>query len=217
MNACRVVIADDHMMLRRGIRQIIETKEKASVVGEAGNGIELLRLLSITPADFVILDISMPQMRGIEAAREIKAAHPNLKILFLSMHKRKEYLYQAFSSGADGYLLKDDTDTELLTAMDTIMAGKVFLSSILTRDLPDIMTDIFRNGATPPERKLSVREGEVLKLVAEGSSNKEIAAILCISARTVEHHRASIMKRLDLKTLADLIKYAIREGYTSSN
>lgn len=217
MKACRVVIADDHTMLRRGICQVIETKKGVSVVGEAGDGIELLRLLNTLSADIVILDISMPKMRGIEAAREIKAAYPNIKILFLSMHKRKEYLYQAFSAGANGYLLKEDTDTQLLIALDTLLAGKVFLSSILLGNLPDILIDIFQKSANAREEKLSPREAQVLKLVADGLANKDIANFLCISARTVEHHRASIMKRLDLKTLADLIKYAIREGYTSEN
>ncbi len=217
MKACRVVIADDHTMLRRGICQVIETKKGVSVVGEASDGIELLSLLTTLSADLVILDISMPRMRGIEAAREIKSAYPNIKILFLSMHKRKEYLYQAFSAGANGYLLKEDTDTQLLTALDTLLAGKVFLSSILLGNLPDILIDIFQKSANPGEEKLSPREAQVLKLVADGLANKDIANLLCISARTVEHHRAGIMKRLDLKTLADLIKYAIREGYTSEN
>jgi DNA-binding NarL/FixJ family response regulator len=215
MKACRVVIADDHAMLRRGICQIIETKKGVSVVGEAGDGIELLNLLSTRPADLVILDISMPRMRGIEAAREIRTAYPDIKILFLSMHKRKEYLYHAFSAGANGYLLKEDTDTEILTAMDTILAGKAFLSSILIKEMPDILTDIVKSGFNSPGKTLSSREEEVLTLLAQGESNKKIADILCISTRTVEHHRASIMKRLDLRTLADLIKYAIREGYTS--
>jgi DNA-binding NarL/FixJ family response regulator len=217
MKACRVVIADDHTMLRRGICQVIETKKGVSVVGEASDGIELLSLLNTLSADIVILDISMPRMRGIEAAREIKATYPHIKILFLSMHKRKEYLYQAFLAGANGYLLKEDTDTQLLIALDTLRAGKVFLSSILLGNLPDILMDIFQKSANPGEENLSPREAQVLKLVADGLANKDIAKTLCISARTVEHHRASIMKRLDLKTLADLIKYAIREGYTSEN
>ncbi|ACN14538.1 two component transcriptional regulator (LuxR family protein) [Desulforapulum autotrophicum HRM2] len=215
MKACRVVIADDHAMLRRGICQVIETQEGVSVVGEVGDGIELLNLLSTQPADLVILDISMPKMSGIEAAKKIRATYPGIKILFLSMHKRNEYLYHAFSAGANGYLLKEDTDTEILTAMDTILEGKAFLSSIFTKDMPDILTDMVKNGSSFPGGTLSPREEEVLTLLAEGKSNKKIADILCISTRTVEHHRASIMKRLDLRTLADLIKYAIRHGYTS--
>lgn len=217
MKPSRVVIADDHIMLRRGIREIIEMEKKFIVVGEAGDGIELLALLNTTPADLVILDISMPKMRGIEAAQEIKSIYPNIKILFLSMHKRKVYLYHAFSAGANGYLLKEDTDTELLIAMNFILKGKAFVSSILIRETPDILTDIFSTGFHTPEEKLTSREGEVLKLLAEGSSSKEIAHILCISTRTVEHHRANMMRKLDLKTLADLIKYAIREGYTTEN
>lgn len=217
MSVCRVVIADDHTMLRKGICQVIETQKAFSVVGEAGDGVELLNILSTTPAEVVILDISMPRMRGIEAAREIRSLYPNIKILFLSMHKRKEYLFHAFSAGANGYLLKEDTDTELLIAMDTILGGKAFLSSILVKDMPDILTDIVKNGFNLPEEKLSLREGEVLKLLAEGVPNKGIAQILCISTRTVEHHRASIMKKLDLGTLADLIKYAIRGGYTTDD
>lgn len=215
MKACRVVIADDHAMLRRGICQVIETQKGVSVVGEAGDGIELLNLLGTQPADIVIIDISMPKMNGLEAARKIRKAYPDIKILFLSMHKRNEYLYHAFSAGANGYLLKEDTDTEILTAMETILEGKTFLSSIFMKNMPDILTDIARNGFKPPGETLSSREEEVLTLLAGGNSNKKIADILCISTRTVEHHRASIMKRLDLHTLADLIKYAIRHGYTS--
>ncbi len=215
MKACRVVIADDHAMLRRGICQVIETQKGVSVVGEVGDGIELLNLLRTRPADLVILDISMPKMSGIEAAKKIRVAYPDIKILFLSMHKRNEYLYHAFSAGANGYLLKEDTDTEILTAMDTILEGKAFLSSIFTKDMPDILTDMVKNGFNFSDGTPSPREEEVLTLLAEGKSNKKIADILCISTRTVEHHRASIMKRLDLRTLADLIKYAIRHGYTS--
>jgi DNA-binding NarL/FixJ family response regulator len=157
----------------------------------------------------------MPKMRGFEATREIKSNHPDINILILSMHKKKEYLYHAFSAGASGYLLKEDTDTELFTAIETIRRGEVYVSPLLQKELTSDLISLSSGDHILPKEPLSTREREVLKLIAEGKQSKEIAELLFISTRTVEHHRASIMKKLNLKQIADLVKYAIRKGYTT--
>ncbi len=215
MNPYRIVLADDHTMLRQGIKKIIEESEDMAVVGEASDGLELLSLLKKVTADMVILDISMPNLRGIEATREIKTSYPDTKVLILSMHKKKEYLYHSLSAGAEGYCLKEDTDTELFTGIDTIRRGGVFLSPILSRQMTDDFIEICKGEGKLPEEPLTTREREVLKLIAEGKANKEIAELLFISIRTVQHHRANLMEKLKIKNLADLVKYAIRMGYTS--
>lgn len=217
MDAYHIVLADDHPMLRRGIKKIIEESDDMVVVGEASDGLELLRMLKKGPPEMVILDISMPGLRGIEAAREIKMAYPEVKILILTMHKEKGYLQHALSARADGYLLKEDSDSELFTAIEAIRNGEIYLSPILAKDLKEDLIGSFRGGRDPLQESLTTREREVLKLIAEGKSSKEIADLLFISARTVQHHRASIKKKLKLNKVADLTKYAIRKGYTSES
>ncbi len=215
MNPYRIILADDHVMLRQGIKKIIEESEDMTVVSEANDGLELLRLLKKVPADMVILDISMPNLRGIEATREIKISYPDIKVMILSMHQKKEYLYHALSAGAEGFCLKEDTDTELFTGIDTIRKGGVYLSPILSRQMTDDFIEICKGEGKLPEEPLTTREREVLKLLAEGKANKEIAELLYISIRTVQHHRANLMEKLKIKNLAELVKYAIRMGYTS--
>ena len=215
MKPYRIVLADDHVLLRQGLKKILEKTADLEVVGEAGNGIELLHLLRKLNSRMVILDISMPNMRGIEALHEIKTIRSDLKILILTMHKDKEYLHQAISAGADGYLLKEDADTELFSAIETVRQGKIYLSPYFTNDLADEWAKIHRGESKPfsePER-LTTREKEILKLIAEGKSSKEIAELLFISVRTVEHHRANIMNKLNLKKTASLVQYAIQKGY----
>lgn len=215
MKTYRIILADDHVMLRQGIKKIIEESEDMTVVGEAGDGLELLRLMQKVEADMVILDISMPNLRGIEATREIKTSYPDTKVMILSMHQKKEYLYHALSAGAEGFCLKEDTDTELFTGIDTIRRGGVYLSPILSRQMTNDFIEICRGEGKLPEEPLTTREREVLKLLAEGKANKEIADLLCISIRTVQHHRANIMEKLKINNIAELVKYAIRMGYTS--
>ena len=217
MNAYRVVVADDHTMLRQGVMRIIEESKDLTVIGEAGDGLELLNLLKKVRPDMVVLDISMPNMRGIEAVPEIKMIHPEARILMLSMHKQKEYLYEAFSAGAHGYLLKEDTDLELITAIEKIRSGFAYLSPTLSEYLTNDLINICRNDKKPLSDPLTNREREVLKLIAEGKSNKEAAGLLFISTKTVEHHRARIMKKLGLKNITELVKYAIQKKYTSSD
>jgi DNA-binding NarL/FixJ family response regulator len=185
------------------------------VVGEAGDGLNLLHLLKKETPDLVILDISMPNLRGIEAASEIKQSHPGVDVLILSMHKRKEYLYHSLQAGAKGYLLKDDTDTELLSAIETIRQGGVYLSSLLSKELTADFVNICSGAAKPPQENLTTRERQILKLVADGKTSDEIADLLFISCRTVQNHRANIMKKLKINRTADLVKYALQHGYAT--
>jgi DNA-binding NarL/FixJ family response regulator len=217
VNAYHIMIADDHVMLRNGIKKIIEESDDMKVVAETGDGLELLNLLKNINPHMIILDISMPNLRGIEAAHEIKMVYPEIKIVILTMHKKKEYLYHALSAGADGYLLKEDTGEELLTAITKIREGGVYLSPILSEELTEELIGFYRNGRKHLDDPLTTREKEILKLIAEEKSSKEIANLLFISVRTVGHHRASIMKKLNINKIAGLVKYAIQKGYTSNS
>ncbi|HWI40142.1 MAG TPA: response regulator transcription factor [Verrucomicrobiae bacterium] len=200
MSAYRIVLADDHVLLRQGLRGIISGVQDLEVIGEAGDGIELLALLSTLKPDMVIVDISMPRLRGLEVLSSIRRKCTDAKILILTMHK--EYVHQAIAGGADGYLLKEDADRDLFTAVETIRHGGVYLSSRLAAD---------STGAAD-QGPLSKREREILNLVAEGRSSREVAELLFISVRTVETHRAHIMGKLGLNSTADLVKYAIQKG-----
>jgi DNA-binding NarL/FixJ family response regulator len=211
----RIMLADDHFLLRRGVRRIIDEADNMTVVGEASDGAELLDLLKNAVPDMAIVDISMPRIGGIEATREIKRAYPAVKVLVLTMHRNKEYLYRALTAGADGYLLKEDTERELFTAIDVIRGGEIYLSPAFSAELRDDLVEVLKAGGDLESEPLSLREQEVLKLIAEGKSNKEIADVLCISIRTVEHHRASIASKLDIRNVVDLVKYAIRKGYVT--
>jgi DNA-binding NarL/FixJ family response regulator len=212
-----IVLADDHVLFRQGIKRIIEEAEGLEIVGEVSDGLELIELLKHVTSHMVILDISMPNLRGIEATKEIKTTHPDVKVLILTMHKDMEYLYNVISAGAEGYLLKEDADTELFSAIETIRQGETYISPLLAKELKDDLIQIYRGKFQHPYENLSTREREIVKLIAEGKSTKEIADLLFISARTVEHHRAHIMEKLNIKKTADLIKYAIRKGYTTLN
>ncbi len=216
METYRIILADDHAMVRHGLRRIIEEMPDLEIIGEAPCGLELLSLLSHLTPDMVILDISMPNLRGIETTSELKAIHPNVKVLILTMHKNKEYLRQAISAGADGYLLKEDADAELISAIETIRRGKIYTSPLLSQELTEDWVQFSRGkGKIPSERDpLTTREKEVLKLISEGKLNREIADLFFISVRTVERHRANIMIKLNVKKTADLVKYAIEKGYS---
>lgn len=211
-----IILADDHVLLRQGLRRIIEEADDMKVIGEVGDGLELLRFMKIKTTQMVILDISMPNLRGLEAIREIRASHPGVRILVLTMHKDKEYMSQAISAGAQGYLLKEDADLELFAAIRKIREGGLYISPQLSEGLVSDWAKIRRGELTPlgEDEQLTTREIEVLKLIAEGKLSKDVANLLFISVRTVERHRANIMKKLNLKNMADLIKYAMRKGYS---
>ena len=217
-NAFKILLADDHVMFRRGVRSLIQRMENVEVVGEAGDGFELLRLLKEVHPHLVIVDISMPNLRGLEATREIKILNPGIKVLILSMHKEREYLYHALTAGAEGYLLKEDADGELISAIDTLRRGGTFISPLLSNQMADIFVDKCQARGEPRTsvgEPLTFREREIVKLIAEGKSSKEIGELLFISSRTVQHHRANIMRKLSLKKTADLVKYAIQKGYVT--
>jgi DNA-binding NarL/FixJ family response regulator len=211
-----ILLADDHVMFRRGVRRIIQGIGDVEVVGEASDGFELLELLKKTNPNLVILDISMPSLRGLEATREIKIINPEVKVLILTMHKDREYLCHAFSAGAEGYILKEDADSELLAAIETLRKGGTYISPLLSPQLADLFAEQAQPDRKPgiPGEPLTVREREIVKLIAEGKSSREIGRLLFISSRTVQHHRANIMRKLNIKKTADLVKYAIQKGYT---
>lgn len=218
MTPFHVVLADDHALIRQGLKKIIEEDQNFKVIGEVGDGLELLNFLRDTTPDLIVLDISMPNLRGIEAIAEAKKLCPKVKILLLTMHKNEQYFNCAMSAGADGYMLKEDSDSELLDAINTVLDGDMYVSAFFNELVRDKSLISFRN----KDRKtvgevLTTRERQVLKLVAEGETSRDIATKLSISTRTVEHHRANLMKKLQLKNAADLIRYAISKGYVSQN
>ena len=215
MGAYSIVLADDHVLVRQGLKRIIEESPDLQVVGEANDGLELLNLLNHVTPQLVILDIFMPNLRGIEAIHEIKKIHPELKVLILTMHKDKEYLYLSLSAGAKGYLLKEDADKELFNAIEKIRQGKTYISPHFSEEVFDDLVQIGKGEAKNvlESDPLTLREREVLKMIAEGKSSKEIAGALFISVFTVNNHRASIMEKLNLNKATDLVKYAIRKGY----
>ena len=216
MSPYRIVLGDDNISLRREIKQIIAASGDMKLVGEAGDGLDLLNLLKTVPADMIILDISMPNLKGVEVSREIHRIQPEIDILILTWIEKKEHLYQAFPTGANGFLFKEDITLELFSAIETVRQSSIYISPLLSRALSiDLLEKYNGMGHKFSDGPLTAREKEILTLLAEGKSSKEIAGFFSISARTVQHHRASIMKKLKLKRIAGLVKYAIRKGYTS--
>ena len=213
----KIILAEDHVLVREGIKKIIEAIPGLEVVGEVGDGLELLELLQGRAVDMVILDISMPSLPGIEATREIKKACPAVKVLILTMHKKTEYLNNAVAAGVDGYLLKEDAPKELLNAIEQIRQGMIYVSPLLASALVTLFVQNRRQVNDDLADQLSHREIEIITLIAEGKSSKEIAEILFLSFRTIQNHRTKIMKKLNLKKNTDLVKYAIRKGYTASS
>ena len=210
-----IVLADDHVLFRQGVRRILEGAPGLEVVGEADDGLALLALLEQWTPHLVVLDIAMPQMRGLEAIPEIKAMHPLLKVLMLTMHKERAYLRKAMAAGANGYLLKEDAESDLFGAIDKVRQGAAYVSPRLSDALVPVEAEECQGdqAATSEVGPLTLRESQVLKLLAEGKSSREIAGLLGLSSRTVEHHRANMMAKLGVKGVVDLVKYAIAEGY----
>lgn len=211
----RVVLADDHRMMRDGLRAVLE-RAGIEVVGEAATGHEALTEVRRLRPDVVVMDIGMPQLNGIDATRRLTAELHGLKVLALSMNADRRYVIAMLEAGAMGYLLKNSASDELLIALEAIVRGETYLSPAIAGS---VVAEAIQRGSAPrpsEQRELSVREREVLQLVAEGKSSKEIGAILQIAVPTVETHRRQIMEKLSLRTIAELTKYAIREGLTSS-
>jgi len=211
----QIFLADDHQILREGLGHIIRSEPDFEVAGEAGNGREALAAIERDRPDVAILDISMPGMTGIEVARQIKKFHPEIKVIILSRHDSEEYVNVLMKYGADGYVLKDSAGEDLIRAIRETLKGNVYLSPRLIKVLVAELPKFALSGLHAPDerifRKLTDRELEILKLVAEGKTNAGIAALLFISDKTVKTHRAAIMKKLGAHKVADLVKYAMQE------
>ena len=213
----RILLADDHTIVRQGLRKILEENRDWQVVGEAGNGREAVRLALELQPEVAILDIGMPLLNGIEAARQIARRLPDTKILILSMHADEAYIIQALEAGAKGYLLKDTADADLLGAVTAVIRGKSFFSPAVARVmLDDYVRRLRDRGIVDRYDTLSEREREIFQLIAEGKTNKEIAEILGVSPSTIETHRGHIMEKLDVHSAVEMVLYAVRKGIIST-
>jgi len=211
----RILIADDHKIVREGLRALIEKHENMEVVAEAETGLDAVRLTQRLAPDVVIMDLGMPQMNGIEATREITSGNEKIKVVALSMHSDKRFVLQMLKAGASAYLLKDSAFEELITAIKTVMSHQSFLSPKITDVVLKEYLQTVSRGDASVFSVLTHREREVLQMLAEGRSTKEIAASLGVSVKTIETHRQQIMDKLKIRSVAELTKYAIREGLTS--
>jgi len=211
----RILLADDHAIVRHGLAQAIEQEEDIEVVGQAENGLSTVELARELAPNIVIMDIAMPDLNGIEATRQIQRDLPDVKVIALSMHSEKHFVTEMFKVGAMGYLLKDCDYDELVRAVRTVAEGKTYLSPSVSGTVVDKM--IGREEGTPSNvfQVLTPREREVLQLMAEGNTTKQIGLLLHISPKTVEAHRLRIMNKLEIDNVAQLTKYAIQEGLTS--
>ena len=213
MNTVRIVLADDHTIMRNGLRLMLERQKEFQIVGEAGNGREALEVVHRAKPDVVILDIAMPLLNGIEAAKRIANDHPKTAVLILSMHADEGYILKALKAGARGYLLKDSAEADLIGAVRAICAGKAFFSPAVSKVLAeDYLRQVQQRGAEDPYDLLTARERELLQLVAELKPTKDIAAILGVSPHTVDTHRANLLQKLNLHSIPELILYAVRRG-----
>jgi two-component system, NarL family, response regulator NreC len=212
MEPYRILLADDHVLIRQGVRKILSDMPGTQVVGEANDGVEAIALIKEFVPDLAILDIGLPQVSGIEVAREIRKVLPDIKILILTMHKNKEYLYHAIAAGAQGYLLKEDSDEELFAAIETIRNGAIYVTKALSEFISTGISSLLVGEERRTPSVLTMREREILKLIAEGNTNTKIAGTLHISIRTVETHRANIMNKLSVKNTAELVRYVFQNG-----
>jgi len=208
----RILVADDHEIVRQGLRALIETRAGFVVCGEAANGREAVDKAAALKPDVLVLDIAMPELNGLEAARRIPAVSPRTQILVLSTHHDDALVHELIAAGVRGYVLKSDAAKDLVTAIESLSSGRPFFSA----QIADVVVDGFvGRGRLPPgdggaAARLTSREREVLQLLAEGRSTKEVAASLDIGIKTAETHRANLMKKLDLQTIAELVRYAVR-------
>ncbi|TKS64573.1 MAG: LuxR family transcriptional regulator [Nitrospira sp.] len=212
MNKPSVLMADDHSLILAGLRKLVEGE--CEVVGTVEDGRALVEAAQRLRPDLILLDISMPLLNGLEAARQLRTLVPDSKLIFLTMHASPTYATEAFQAGASGYLLKHSAAEELSQAIKSILQGRHYLTPLLTKEVMDsVLTP--STGERGKATALTARQREVLQLVAEGKGTKEIATILSLSVKTVEFHKARLMQQLDLHTIADLTKYAITQGITS--
>ncbi|HEX4595894.1 MAG TPA: response regulator transcription factor [Bryobacteraceae bacterium] len=204
----RVLLADDHAMVRKGFRLILEAQSDMEIAGEAGNGREAVELAEKLHPDVVVMDVAMPELNGIEATRRIAASSPHTRVLALSMHKDSVYVREILRAGARGYLLKDSIDTDLINAVRAVAKGDGYISP----GVSDAVLSDYRRHVTDPLDLLTSREREVLQMIAESKTNKEIAVTLNLSVYTVEAHRGKIMEKLNLHSTGELVRFAVRHG-----
>ncbi|AXK32439.1 DNA-binding response regulator [Streptomyces armeniacus] len=210
--AIRILLADDHTLVRRGVRLILDGEPGMRVVAEAGDGAEAIAMTRSHTVDLAVLDVAMPRMTGLQAARELAALHPGMRILMLTMYDNEQYFFQALRAGACGYVLKSVADRDLVAACRAAMRGESFLYPGAVTALIRNYLDRARQGEETPDHILTAREEEVLKLIAEGHSSKDIADLLVISVKTVQRHRANLLHKLGLHDRLELTRYAIRAG-----
>lgn len=211
INEIKIVLVDDHKLLRDGLRNIIEQRSNMHIVGEASDGREAIKVSSKLMPDVIVMDVAMPGMNGVEAAKQIHKAQPDIKIIGLSMHSGKQFIQGMFKAGAFGYLLKDGDADELIIAITTVVQNKKYLS----KDINQEFLAVLKSGEDIVKSHLSSREKEVLQLIAEGNSSKKIGEILFLSSKTIDVHRNNIMRKIDLHTIPELTKYAIQKGLTT--
>jgi DNA-binding NarL/FixJ family response regulator len=211
----RILVVDDHSVTRRGVKALIETRARWSVCGEAGTGSEAIRKAKQLKPNVVIMDLSLPELNGLEATRQIRQEVPQVRVLMLTMHDAEEAMRDALSAGASGYVLKSDLDVSLFTAIEALSQGNTFFSAKVS----EVIMDGFVKGSqsretpsNPPTTRLTPRQREIMRHLADGKLNKQVAGDLNISVKTVEAHRAQIMAKLNLRSFSDMVRYAVRNG-----
>jgi two-component system, NarL family, response regulator NreC len=216
MRKTRILLADDHQLMRSGVRLMLEREADLTVVGEAADGREAVALAKSLKPEVVVMDIGMPNLNGIEAAHQMTQELPDLAIIMVSMHSDESYVLRALKSGARGYLLKDSAEADLIKAVHVVAGGKSFFSPAVSKLLlDDYVRKLKRSGTEDAYDLLTPREREILQLIAEGKSNKDIANLLNLSVYTVESHRSNLMEKLNVRGLPELILYAVRRGIIS--
>ena len=216
MSKIRIMLADDHGIVRKGLRFLLERQSEMEVVGEAGNGREAVKMAEQLRPDVIIMDIAMPQLNGIEATAQIVKRNPEVGIIILSMHSDEGYLMRTLTAGAKGYLLKDSADADLVRAVQAVATKRPFFSPGIAKTLlEDYLRQLQQKGLEDSYDLLTEREKEILQLLAEGKTNKEVAALLNLSPYTVETYRTNIMQKLDLHKTAELVLYAVRKKIIS--
>jgi len=208
----RILLADDHALVREGLRMILDAQPDLEVVAEAGDGLETVHLAQTEQVDLAVLDVAMPRMTGLQAAREIHARRPDLRVLMLSMHDNEQYFFEALKAGASGYVLKSGANRDLVDACRAAMRGEPFLYPAAVTALIRDFLDRARAGDAVPEDPLTPRERDVVKLIAEGHTSDEIAAALHIAKKTVDRHRENVLGKLGMRNRVDVTRYAIRRG-----
>ena len=216
MTKVRILLADDHSLVRASLRSLLTDNPGIEVVGEANDGRQALELAGRHRPDIVLMDISMPGLNGLEATRQIVKAHPAVRVIVLSMHATDQHVLRALRSGASGYVLKGSLPHELELAIESVARGEIFLSPAISRHVIEVYLSQSADKIGDPLEHLTPRQREILQLIAEGKSSKQIAQLLKASVKTIESHRASLMERLDIHDVAGLVRYAIRLGLVSA-